>query len=885
MVDVFNGWADRLSWSDETPLNYPGLNPVAALRFDGMLPDGKSWPDAVNPANTWTSSVASGAGVAVQAGPRGPLLAMNLANPGTEQGRVTLPYFPGLWPASGKLLVGLWVNQGYTMSFNPLLSTRGGSSPLVYLSTYTGGSVRQGVYDGSGALALDTFETTAWAAVPGEWQWIGQLVDLDAKTSRIAVVRAKTREKFVGAVKALSAAPNAASTADLDVFSLQTAGYWTGGYADEVMVAQPGAGFDFPAYVERVRLGLWADGASAASAPVLNVDDTAVTADAAATLSTGAEKVSWTTAPDPVNHAAVPYWSTDGGASWLSGVLPGSLDGLLRWQVPLGAGDAFTGLTLLPPAPTLAQVDDRSVEQNTTVTVPLTASWAGDAVWSVAAAGVVASVSGTTLSVETGWAAGPTPVSVTLRDGYGRTATVAFTLTVVPVPWTPAPTRQYSHAPLILWDDDGPEVAVPDPVDAVVGREVNGKQTLEFTLPVNHPKAGLLRSERVVELSGEEYRVRRVTTSRSGKTPVFAVYCEARFYDLAYAGEVPAKDYLLTPPGPVIADALAGTGWSVGAVTVATRRTYSVEATTPLALLRTVAQQHGGDLLFDNAARTVSLVVASGRDVGVSFFYGHGLTESKRIADTTSLVTRIYARNEDGVTVAAANGGVPYLEDFTWTKEVREATYNFAAGTSPFTMLEMTRAVLASRCKPAMSYEFTVADLSFRTGQAVDRFDVGDTVTVVDDDLGVREAQRIVAVEHDVVRPWASKITLSGKLREAGETDSTVGAELSTGSPFSTFDLVPYNLLKNGRFDNGLAHWAASGAAVVPGDGTGPNAVRFQGSGERWVEQTVSPDNRDVYALSLDVSSLAGGEVPPLTAVVTVVYEDGSTDTIPVDLA
>ncbi|UGS26318.1 phage tail protein [Microbacterium resistens] len=877
------GWNDRLSWSGETPLTYPGLNPVAAQRFDGGNLAAGTFPDAVNPARSWSVTYESGSGYGVPAGDWGTQLALNVADPETEQGRLRLPHFAGLWPSSGRLLIGLRVRQGYAMAYCPLMSTRGGSSPVVYLSTYQGGSVRQQVYDGSGDLVLDEYDTPAWAGTTG-WQWIGQLVDLDARTSQLAVVRHETGELFVGPALSLSGAVNAASTADLDVLSLQTAGYWTGGHVDEVFVAHPTAAFDFAAFARRIAHASWARGASAAAAGKLTVSDAAVTATAAHTLATGAEPVSWTAAPAPTIQAT-PHWSADGGATWSTGALPAQFTGLLRWEVPLAAGARFTGIDLLPPEPTLAPIPNQTVNQQETLTIPLDATWAGaDPEWTVAAVGVTATITGTTLTIAAGWASGDVPVTVTLRDEWGRSVSRTFTVTVAPLPWTPPPIPQYPRAPIIVHDGAG-DTAIIDPRSAVVIDEVNGEQALEFSLPAAHRATGSILPERVVELAGEKYRVRRITTSRQGRVPVVNVRCEAEFYDLAYAGQIDGHDYLQTPAGRAMQDALRDTGWRVGAVTVTTRRTYAVEDTNPLEMLRTIQKHHGGDLVFDSTARTVSLVTQAGRDRGVAFLYGRGLTESKRVVDTTSLVTRIYARNADGQTIAAVNNGKPYVEDFTWTSEVREATYDFAAGTSPWTMLAMTQATLAKRCKPSVSYEFTVADLSYKSGQAVDRFAVGDLVTVVDDELGIREAQRIVRVEHDVVRPWASKITLSAKLRElGGATDGDDGG-LNTGSPFAAFDLVPFNLLRNGRFDNALSHWASSGVSLVPGRGTGDNAVRFAGAGLRWIEQTVHPDNRDVYALSLRADAVSGGSVPPLKALVTVEYEDGTSETIPVELA
>ncbi|MFJ6532488.1 phage tail spike protein [Microbacterium sp. NPDC091662] len=879
------GWDSRLAWSGEVPLSWPGLGPVALQRFTER--NGTEFADAVEPSRVWKAINIDFAGASSgdhTEGRWGKEVGFNRVDPAAEKGRVTLPYFDGLWPSSGKLLIGLWLQHRYTMAFTPFLSTRGGSSPLVYLSGYSAGNLRHQVYNAGGATVGDLGIGTPWGITYG-YQWVGQLVDFDARTSTLISVNRDTGESWISPALALSGPPAVASKADLDVFSLQTAGYWSGGYVDEVLVAHPSASFNLRGFVDALAGGTWARGEDESVANVFSVTDTAVTANTSGTLQTGAERVSWTERPDPSIRNAVPYWSTDNGKTWLTGAqLPARLTGLLRWEIPLTSGSTFTGLELLPPAPTIAPIDNQSVEQRGTLTVPLTASWAGLARWTVTAAGVAGEVSGTTLTLRPGWASGDIPVTVTLRDDWDRIATRSFMLNVYPQPWEPAEAPQYPRTPIVIGDGDEAE-AVIDSLSASVVKELNGEHLLEFSLPLRHPKASLVVNEQPVELAGELYRIRRVTTERKGRAPALAVYCEAKFYDLAYAGQVPAREYLQAAAGTAIEDALVGTGWTLGAVNVTTRRTYSVEEMTPLAMLRLIQSQHGGDLLFDGRAQTVSLVAQSGRDNGVAFMYGRSLSGSKRVVDTTSLVTRIIPRNADGVGIESVNGGVAWVEDFTYTDEVRSAVYNFAEGASPFTMLAMASATLANRSKPSYSYEFTVADLSHSSGQPVDAFDVGDVVTVVDQELGIRESQRVLKVEHDVARPWASKITLSGKLRELGSSSAAQDAALSTGSTSSTFDLVPYNLLKNARFDNLLAHWASSGATVVDGRGTGDYAVRFAGSGTRWIEQTVQPDNRDVYSLSLDVTSSEAGVVPTLRAIATVYYEDGSSESIPVELA
>lgn len=77
-----------------------------------------------------------------------------------------------------------------------------------------------------------------------------------------------------------------------------------------------------------------------------------------------------------------------------------------------------------------------------------------------------------------------------------------------------------------------------------------------------------------------------------------------------------------------------------------------------------------------------------------------GSIEARRIADTTALVTRLHVKNADGLTIASVNGGKPYIDDFSFTSDVRVDTYEFKSGTTPFTMLEMSQVMLAKRAMP-----------------------------------------------------------------------------------------------------------------------------------------------------------------------------------------
>jgi len=896
--DTLARWDSRLDWAGE----WPADGAVLLQRFEALNePSGstRTMPDAADPEATWTiRNYANTA--ALSAGRWGNNLRCNTSAPATEQTSLTVPHFAGLWPSGGKLLFKVWAALSYAMSFTPIISTRNtsGKTPLVYLSTLSDGRPRAMVYNAAGAAVLDQSETLPWTPTAGEWVCFLWLVDMDARTSQLAVVKRDTGASFVGPVRNLSGTPNAACTADFEALTLTpTAAYWAGGFVDEIGYWQPTSA-DMASLVAQVRRALPARGHDSSDGTNLTVTDDGVEATGAATLYTGAQPVTWVYRPavevEPAALASVPLarLSTDDGATWGAATAPGALpldfDGLVRWQVPLFADETVTAIAVKEqaPPPELDPITDITLGQNGTSSIEVTGTWTGTPVFTVTAPEpVTITLDGTTLTVVSGWAIGDYTVALTVTDDSGLASEPAvFVVHVTPPGYEPAPNPVYARAPLIVHNDAGErDVVIADPTLARILHEVNGEQYLKLALPAGHPKASALVVERAVEAAGELYRIRRITSYRDGRVPMIEVYAEARFYDLGTAGQVPATEWAGAQAGTEMAAVLADTGWTVGVVNVSTVRTWSMQEGSPLACLRAIAQVHGGDLTFDNTNRTVSLLTFSGKDSGLTFFYGRGVSGARRIEDTTTLVTRIIPRNAEGVGIEAINDGVPWLEDYTFTAEVKTAVYDFASGTNPYTMLAMAQAALGKRARPAYSYEVDVIDLSVWSGQALDRFSAGDQVTVVDAELGIDVANRIVRLEYDMVRPWASAITLSETLRELGSSDTAQDAAvLTTGASIDTRDLVPFNLLLNARFDNGLAHWAAAGATVAAGGVTGGNHVEFAGGGTRWVEQTVAPDTRDVYTVSMQLAT-AGyptGVAPTVEVIAEIVYDDASTETI-----
>ena len=100
---------------------------------------------------------------------------------------------------------------------------------------------------------------------------------------------------------------------------------------------------------------------------------------------------------------------------------------------------------------------------------------------------------------------------------------------------------------------------------------------------------------------------------------------------------------------------------------------------------------------------------------------------------------------------------------------------------------------------------------------------------------------------------------------------------------------MPLNHLKNSRGDDGVAYWTNSGFSVDGENGvTGTASFKCEGAynATKYMEQTVTPSNRDSYTFSAQIATenLKLGSNGQVGVEIVIEYEDGSTEMRTIDL-
>ena len=775
--------------------------------------------------------------------PKGRQFRFNINNPTSEKTHLQVTNDGSIFANLGeRIIVGGWMNPTtYSVgnTFCPIFNTRyGPGQPIFYLSLYSG-RPRIMLYNSSGSLILDQSLTPSFKLVNGGWYFIAGVIEPNNKKFNYVVGNKSSGEVWKSETLTFTGELNRSCVADLVIGMHADSYYYAGGFDDWFLDC------DSPLTAD--------DLVDFFKATVLcNGGDTSADVDAI------------------TDTSGVTLKATDG-------VYPES--GIVYTKAA-ACNLSGTGKVSVTSEYTAGVTAIASVETSTSDDLTDWSDW------------IVVGSDGKLQSPNRNYIR--FKITLTTSDTTKTPKLVDIRLYDIPK----APYEKIGYARPVVLDSNGAwEAVLENAYDIIVTGEINGEDTLTFSIPYRDSKRKYIDNEKKIQIVDDVYKIRTITDVKdSTGSTITQVYAEAEFYDLTFSVRKEEKKFDAETADVAMAYALADTEWSVGTVNVTTKRTWTSTEKNALSILRSIANLHGGDLIFDCPNRLVHLLTVNGKDSGALFAYKKNMKSIERIVDTRSLVTRLYAVGAEGMTFSDINGGKPYLEDFTYSKEIRITTLDCSSFTNPYQMKEFTAMRLAEYCKPTVSYVLNAMDLSVLTGYEHEAWNLGDYVRVEDKELGLSVTTRIVRREYNLQEPWNTVLELSTTLKNLGSSVSTldtIADSLEGTSVVSNNDireLVPFNHLHNSRADDDMAYWVNSGFEA-DGENGASGTASFKAVGvagmTKSMSQTVYPSNRSSYTLSAQIASEDLEKLSDDAQVgieVVIEYEDGTTEIRFIDL-
>jgi phage minor structural protein len=200
--------------------------------------------------------------------------------------------------------------------------------------------------------------------------------------------------------------------------------------------------------------------------------------------------------------------------------------------------------------------------------------------------------------------------------------------------------------------------------------------------------------------------------------------------------------------------AVAPAGWTVTdrSGMTGTAQASTIPGGTPLDLLQEFRTSFdGASYRFDQAEKTVTIWdLFNGPNLGTFMTRELNLHDVQYKGKSTQFITRLYAYGKEGLSIDSVNGGLPYVDNFTYSNRIvcgywQDTRYEIASN-----LKDAAVARLAELAVPERSFNCSVADLA-----AIDparynylSFELFSQVGLIDE---TRSDQKIM---HRVVERW-----------------------------------------------------------------------------------------------------------------------------------
>lgn len=264
-----------------------------------------------------------------------------------------------------------------------------------------------------------------------------------------------------------------------------------------------------------------------------------------------------------------------------------------------------------------------------------------------------------------------------------------------------------------------------------------GDKTMTFSLL---ERGQPLKEEWYIQDQENEYVIKQVERSTDGTQTVTAVLNLEDLEGIPWQ-KFSVKNATVDEAARL---AIAGTGWTVGECNVTKRRNAAALNTTALGVIDKLCTAFICERVYDTINKTVSFYEKIGEDKGVYFLRSLNLRKLSAKSDSYDFYTSIFPVGKDGLTIESVNGGNKYLENYSYSKKRKTYLWTDDSYDDPQALMEDAELKLADLAKPASSYSAEIWDLAkCKPDYSVLSFRLGDTITLIDNELKIREKQRI----------------------------------------------------------------------------------------------------------------------------------------------
>lgn len=280
-----------------------------------------------------------------------------------------------------------------------------------------------------------------------------------------------------------------------------------------------------------------------------------------------------------------------------------------------------------------------------------------------------------------------------------------------------------------------------------------GYRTMSFS--ISPDKAEGIVEEGYIQTEDYEYVIKEFNKENNN---YYFVYADASIEELQ---KTPLRNFasLTQTAEHTIELAIGGLRWAVVDYTEGIKkRTVRMQNGTVYDVIDGCRSVFNVEIEFDTMNKLIKIYDKMGTDKGLFLTNEHDLSSFVLQSSSYDFYTRIYPYGKDELSIADINGGIPYLDNNTYSNKVLSFIWIDQRYTIAESLMEDARAKLAELAVPKRSYSCKMATLN--KGE----LHLGDTITFIDTVKQIREKQRVKTIKWYPLTPEKTEIVIANTL-------------------------------------------------------------------------------------------------------------------------
>lgn len=287
----------------------------------------------------------------------------------------------------------------------------------------------------------------------------------------------------------------------------------------------------------------------------------------------------------------------------------------------------------------------------------------------------------------------------------------------------------------------------------------SGDKEMSFQYPATGEKVDALKPECYLRTKTDEFVLKQIDESDDFNTYTATLNVEELESKVFTTG----FEMIEKTIRECLENAFAGTGWSIRNCEITKRRTIrEIDQQTGWTILQKALSTYRCECIIDTLQKAIDIYDRIGEDKGAYFIEGLNLKKVTRKSDTYDFYTRIYPIGKDALTPETVLGK-DYIDNHQYSNKVKACVWKDERYTVVQSLIEDAEAKLEEISKPYKQYTAEVQDLAKQSDiyKNILDYGIGDTVTLISKQKGIKDKQRIVKIVEYPESPEKNTVELS----------------------------------------------------------------------------------------------------------------------------